>query len=161
MLSKLELQETRDTPEVLFDPENNKFELSGNSLPEDTTKFFMPIFDWIDEYIKEPIYAKIIISYQKDDIYIYQTIHVIPSKPIYLKYFIVRNNVLAIAIVWHNATAVEKGTRAGRNTIANTGNPKPIFVWRNAPASAMKKSAMPMLIMHTIIADTSESWYAF
>jgi hypothetical protein len=80
---------------------------------------------------------------------------------IYLKYFIVRNNVLAIAIVWHNATAVEKGTRAGRNTIANTGNPKPIFVWRNAPASAMKKSAMPMLIMHTIIADTSESWYAF
>jgi hypothetical protein len=80
---------------------------------------------------------------------------------IYLKYLIVRNNVLAIAIVWHNATAVEKGTRAGRNTIANTGNPKPIFVWRNAPASAMKKSAMPMLIMHTIIADTSESWYAF
>jgi len=42
----------------------------------------------MDEYVKEPIYARIIISYQKDDIYVYQTIHIIPSKPIYLKYFI-------------------------------------------------------------------------
>lgn len=41
----------------------------------------------MDEYVKEPIYAKIIISYQKDDIYVYQIIHIIPSKPIYLKYF--------------------------------------------------------------------------
>jgi len=54
MLPKLELKETRDTPEVLFDKENNKFELRGSSLPEDTTKFFTPIFDWIEEYIKDP-----------------------------------------------------------------------------------------------------------
>ncbi len=54
MLSKLEIKETRDTPEVLLDKKNNQFEISGNSLPEDSAKFFMPIFDWIEEYIKAP-----------------------------------------------------------------------------------------------------------
>lgn len=54
MISKLEVKGTRDTPEILFDPENNLFEISGNSLPEDTTKFFTPVFNWVEDYIKSP-----------------------------------------------------------------------------------------------------------
>jgi len=54
MLKKLELKGTRDTPEVIFDQENNRFEIKGNSLPEDSTKFFTPIFDWIEKYIQNP-----------------------------------------------------------------------------------------------------------
>lgn len=54
MLKKLEIKETRDTPEILFDQENNQFEISGNSLPEDTSKFFTPIFKWVSDYIKAP-----------------------------------------------------------------------------------------------------------
>ena len=54
MLTKLELEGTRDTPYIIFDPENNRFEISGNSLPEDSTKFFDPIFEWIENYIKAP-----------------------------------------------------------------------------------------------------------
>ncbi|MCK5169388.1 MAG: DUF1987 domain-containing protein, partial [Bacteroidales bacterium] len=54
MLAKLEIKGTRDTPEIILDQENNQFEIAGNSLPEDTTKFFTPIFEWISDYLKSP-----------------------------------------------------------------------------------------------------------
>jgi hypothetical protein len=64
MIDKLEIKGTRDTPEIIFDPENNVFEISGNSLPEDTEKFFTPIFNWLEAYLKSPnknttIYCKL------------------------------------------------------------------------------------------------------
>lgn len=54
MIDKLDIKGTRDTPEIIFDPENNVFEISGNSLPEDSEKFFTPIFSWLEAYIKSP-----------------------------------------------------------------------------------------------------------
>lgn len=54
MIEKLDIKGTRDTPEILFDAENNIFTIKGNSLPEDAAGFFMPIFDWVEDYIKSP-----------------------------------------------------------------------------------------------------------
>lgn len=54
MLENLEFKGTRDTPEIVFDQIHNRFEISGNSLPEDSSKFFTPIFDWIEKYIQDP-----------------------------------------------------------------------------------------------------------
>lgn len=54
MIEKLDIKGTRDTPELVFDPENNIFKLKGNSMPEDSMRFYIPIFDWIEEYIKSP-----------------------------------------------------------------------------------------------------------
>lgn len=54
MLTKLEIEETRDTPHIIFDPENNNFTISGNSLPEDSTRFFTPVFEWVEEYVQNP-----------------------------------------------------------------------------------------------------------
>jgi len=54
MIQILEITGTRDTPYVLLDAKNNSFQISGNSMPEDSSKFFNPIFDWIEEYIKHP-----------------------------------------------------------------------------------------------------------
>lgn len=54
MQTKLDIKETRDTPEVIFDPKNKRFEMTGNSFPEDAAKFFFPIFDWIERYIQSP-----------------------------------------------------------------------------------------------------------
>lgn len=48
------LDKTQDTPEVLLDKMGNKFDFSGTSIPENTKKFFQPIFDWIDVYIDNP-----------------------------------------------------------------------------------------------------------
>ncbi len=45
---------TDDTPTVILDAENDIFELSGRSLPEDVTAFYDPILNWLDEYAASP-----------------------------------------------------------------------------------------------------------
>ncbi|MCK5822777.1 MAG: DUF1987 domain-containing protein [Bacteroidales bacterium] len=44
---------TDDTPNVILDADNNIFEISGRSLPEDVTSFYEPILDWLDDYAEE------------------------------------------------------------------------------------------------------------
>ena len=46
----LDIRGTTDTPKVLFDPDNNIFEISGRSLPEDVITFYQPVIDWLDDY---------------------------------------------------------------------------------------------------------------
>ncbi|MBN2613642.1 MAG: DUF1987 domain-containing protein [Bacteroidales bacterium] len=46
----LDIKATNDTPRVLFDPDNEIFEISGRSLPEDVVTFYQPVIDWLDEY---------------------------------------------------------------------------------------------------------------
>ena len=43
-----------DTPKITLDAANEIFEISGRSLPEDVSKFYKPIFDWLDEYAQSP-----------------------------------------------------------------------------------------------------------
>jgi len=53
-MEALDLKATNDTPKVLLDPENNIFEISGRSLPEDVVSFYQPVIDWLDEYKDSP-----------------------------------------------------------------------------------------------------------
>jgi len=46
----LDIKGTNDTPKVLLDAENEIFEISGRSLPEDVVSFYKPVIDWLDEY---------------------------------------------------------------------------------------------------------------
>jgi hypothetical protein len=50
----LDIRGTTDTPKVLFDSENNIFEISGRSLPEDVITFYQPVIDWLDDYKQIP-----------------------------------------------------------------------------------------------------------
>lgn len=45
---------TDDTPTVILDADNDIFEISGRSLPEDVTAFYDPILNWLDEYATSP-----------------------------------------------------------------------------------------------------------
>jgi hypothetical protein len=54
-MEALDIRATNDTPKVLLDPENNLFEISGRSLPEDVVSFYQPVLDWLDEYKTEPL----------------------------------------------------------------------------------------------------------
>jgi hypothetical protein len=54
MIPVLYIEATKDTPKILFDPENNQFEISEKSLPEDAIGFFQPVFDWLNQYIDNP-----------------------------------------------------------------------------------------------------------
>ncbi|MBN1115813.1 MAG: DUF1987 domain-containing protein [Bacteroidales bacterium] len=53
-MDRLFIEASDDTPEVNFNKEENIFEISGKILPENEAEFFEPIYQWFDNYIKDP-----------------------------------------------------------------------------------------------------------
>ncbi|MBP5367721.1 MAG: DUF1987 domain-containing protein [Bacteroidales bacterium] len=51
----IKIQGSDDTPKVILDADNNTFEISGRSLPEDVVAFYDPILEWLDEYSQNPL----------------------------------------------------------------------------------------------------------
>ena len=54
MIQPLLLAGTPDKPDVNLDPEQNRFEISGKSLPENAKSFYDPVIEWLENYAKEP-----------------------------------------------------------------------------------------------------------
>jgi len=52
-METLRLEQTDDSPFVMLDKENNRFEISGKSLPEDVVDFYQPVLDWLNFYRSE------------------------------------------------------------------------------------------------------------
>lgn len=52
-MDKLYIAGSKSTPEVTFDPSQNLLLLQGQSYPENAFKFYEPIFQWLDSYIKQ------------------------------------------------------------------------------------------------------------
>lgn len=48
------IQSATRTPYIHFDPVTGKFEMKGKSVPEDTSFFYKPVMEWLDEYLKHP-----------------------------------------------------------------------------------------------------------
>ncbi|TAH25102.1 MAG: DUF1987 domain-containing protein [Cytophagales bacterium] len=53
-MNRLEILGTEDTPKVILDKNEGKFEISGRSLPEDAAEFYQPLIQWLDQYSKSP-----------------------------------------------------------------------------------------------------------
>ena len=53
-MDPLYIEATEDTPEINFNPEENIFSVSDRSLPENAVEFYMPVFQWLEEYSKNP-----------------------------------------------------------------------------------------------------------
>jgi hypothetical protein len=53
-MEALRIQETHKTPEVLFDPKNEVFEIKGKSIPDDAELFFADILNWMEDYVSNP-----------------------------------------------------------------------------------------------------------
>ncbi len=54
MENRLIIEETQDTPKVVFDKLRGVFEISGRSLPENAIKFYTPVLQWLEDYIAAP-----------------------------------------------------------------------------------------------------------
>lgn len=54
-MDTIKIAATEDTPNVILDPVNNQFEISGRSLPEDVVVFYQPVMQWLAELEKTPI----------------------------------------------------------------------------------------------------------
>lgn len=53
-MNPLRILETPDSPAIILDPGNNKFEIVGNSMPENAMSFYKPVIAWLQEYLKSP-----------------------------------------------------------------------------------------------------------
>ena len=49
-MEKKIIEATFNTPKIVLDPENNVFEISGESRPKDIPMFYKPILQWLDEF---------------------------------------------------------------------------------------------------------------
>lgn len=49
------IEEGQSTPKISLDCNTGKFEITGNSLPEDVLGFYTPMFDWLEKYIENPL----------------------------------------------------------------------------------------------------------
>ena len=54
-METIKITATEDTPNVILDPANNTFEISGRSLPEDVVVFYQPVIKWLEEFSKNPL----------------------------------------------------------------------------------------------------------
>lgn len=62
-MNTIKIAGTEDTPNVILDAENDIFEISGRSLPEDVTSFYDPLLTWLDEYA-ENTNAKTVFAFK-------------------------------------------------------------------------------------------------
>lgn len=53
MSSDLIIQETKSTPGIYFDTEQNLLQIKGQSYPENAFAFYQPVFDWVNEYLEQ------------------------------------------------------------------------------------------------------------
>jgi len=49
-MNALIIDPTDFSPKVVFDPSKNLFEISGESRPENTGKFYVPLLEWLHQY---------------------------------------------------------------------------------------------------------------
>ena len=50
-MEALRIQATIKTPEILFDPTNQVFEIKGKSVPDDAEEFYTEALQWFDDYV--------------------------------------------------------------------------------------------------------------
>ena len=53
-MDALIIERTEETPEVILNPEENIYKISYRSLPENSNGFYSPVFEWLEEFKKNP-----------------------------------------------------------------------------------------------------------
>ena len=51
-MDKLIIAATEDTPNILFNPENNTLAIRGASYPENPAAYYEPILGWLENYLQ-------------------------------------------------------------------------------------------------------------
>ena len=53
-MNALIIEAREDSPGITLDKDNNVFEIIGNSYADDPVPYYLPIFDWLERYKKNP-----------------------------------------------------------------------------------------------------------
>ena len=63
-METLKIKSSERTPEICFDYDNHKFEISGEAYPENTDEFFRPIMVALQDYITLGASEKILFLFK-------------------------------------------------------------------------------------------------
>ena len=44
-------EQTKSTPWIYFDPQNNHLQIKGESYPENSANFYAPMLEWLEAYL--------------------------------------------------------------------------------------------------------------
>ncbi len=62
-MQRLIVEKTKSSPAIDFNPDTNILKVAGESYPENCTRFYLPIFEWIVEYLKGASDVEIILIF--------------------------------------------------------------------------------------------------
>ncbi len=54
MLEPLIIEGSKTNPTINLNKDANFFKIAGRSIVEDPNKFYMPVYEWLEEYVKNP-----------------------------------------------------------------------------------------------------------
>lgn len=105
-MQNLVIEKTKSTPYINFDADSGFLQISGESFPENVTKFYTQIIDWIQNYLnqesKEMRIEFRITYFNSSSSKVFMTIfdlleeNVIEGKEISVKWMCDKHNELAI-----------------------------------------------------------------
>ncbi len=64
-MAPLIIEGSKDTPKIVFDAKSGLFSIEGTSMPENTKKFFEPVFNWLSQYVENPN-QETVLSFKMD-----------------------------------------------------------------------------------------------
>jgi hypothetical protein len=50
-MKNLEIPGSKTTPEIMFNRETHELSIKGESFPENTSEFYTPVFEWLENYL--------------------------------------------------------------------------------------------------------------
>jgi hypothetical protein len=53
-MEPINIEPSVKTPKISFDDGSGALEIEGRSIPENSTEFYKPVFEWLDAYIDAP-----------------------------------------------------------------------------------------------------------
>ncbi len=95
-MTRLELEETSNTPYILFDSEAGKFAIEGKSFPEDSKEFYRRIIDWMEQYKAEKP-ANLTLSF---NLFYLSSSSIISVKQLLLKLVDLQNAGTKVSVIW-------------------------------------------------------------
>ncbi|MBN1252729.1 MAG: DUF1987 domain-containing protein [Bacteroidales bacterium] len=95
-MQSLIIKATEDTPEIIFDPENEIFSISNVSLPENAIEFYAPVLSWLKKYRDNPL-PETVFNFN------IEYLNTASSKQVFELIFLIDkiNEVSDVTVFWH------------------------------------------------------------
>ncbi len=96
-MTRFELEETNNTPHILFDSTANKFIIEGKSFPEDSKEYYRKVIEWMDHFKAENP-ASITLSF---NLFYLSSSSIISVKQLLLKLMELQQAGTKVNVVWN------------------------------------------------------------